>query len=202
MFGRSHIQVPMTSDAIVLTPERPRPRKFVVKSIEVGACPADWNILMQPTEDWGAKIERRVTARLDSETVVSGLAPATYLVSLGAPDSTCYAESQTVEMTGATEFRDPVVFRAHPAISLHGHLASHNSRTEGISIVLLSPVSDALQVELADARGHFRFRHLRPGSYRILTHPSIYREQRIEIDQQTPATITLERPEHTPNPDF
>lgn len=202
MFGLGQIQVPMTSDAIVLTPERPLSRKFVVKSIEVGACPADWTILMQPIEDWGAKLERRVTARLDSETVVSGLAPATYLVSLEAPDSTCYAESQTLEMTSATDFRDPVVLRVHPAISLHGHLASHDSRTEGISIVLLSPVSDALQVELADARGHFRFRHLRPGSYRILTHPSMYGEQRIEIEPQTPATITLERPEHTPNPGY
>ncbi len=204
MFGRSHIQVPMTSlDGVVLTLEQPRSRTFVVKSIEVGACPADWTILFQPAEDWAARLERRVPARLDKETIVTGLAPTTYFVSLEAADSTCYSESgQSLEMTSAAGINDPVVLRVHPAVTLHGRLASHHSRTEGTSIVLLSPASEALQVELADAFGHFKFRHLRPGSYRIMTYPPVNREQRIEIDQQTPATITLQRPDQTLDPDF
>ncbi len=202
VFQRSQVQVPITSpDGVALTPEPPRSRTFALKSVEVGACPADWAILLQPAEGWGTELERRVPARLDTETIVTGLAPTTYFVSLEAADSTCYPEpTPPLRMASSAGLSDPVVLRVHPALSLLGRLASLNSRTDDISIVLLSQASDTLQIELADARGNFKFRHLRPGSYRILTHPPIYREQRIEIDQQTPATITLERPDHTANP--
>jgi len=204
LFARSQIQVPMTGpDGAILTPEQPRSRTFVVKPVEVGACPSDWTIVIQATEDWGARLERRVAARLDSETIVAALAPTTYFVSLEAADSTCYAESgHHLEMTTEADVSEPAVLRVHPAVTLHGRLASRDSRTDGISIVLLPQACDALQVELTDADGHFKFRYLRPGSYRVLTQPPIYREQRIEIDQQTPATITLERPDQTPDPDF
>jgi hypothetical protein len=141
--------------------------------------------------------------------MVSGLAPARYLVSVAGLGETCHGPEGLVLDLSAPTSPAPFEISVHAAGAIHGRLEAGGRPSTGFAIVLLSNLADPgrpVQVVFPDAQSRFTFGALPPGRYRIAAQPAAAKVQsrwfaegtrlvEIDVPGGAPVEITLAAPQ-------
>ena len=139
-------------------------------------CPIAATLALTPLGDQpGLKsLSRTVDVKLTEPTVVTGLAPGSYLTALSGLGSACFGSSERIELDGSRD--QPIPLTVSPAALLKGRLIADESPPADYLVLLTaSETSGSTPAVLIAKPNHdasFSFAGLRPGRYTIAVVPA------------------------------
>jgi 5-hydroxyisourate hydrolase-like protein (transthyretin family) len=148
------------------------------------ACPQNVTVNFDSLDPWGIRFNITAQAGLAKEQTVPNLAPGRFRLSASDLGTGCYLAGESV-VDLSKNIEQPVVVQVAAAGSIRGVTPK-----PGDAIELMDAEGKQSQLAFSDAEGHFSFKTLHPGRYRITSQKSKQTKE-IEITGGTETTIDL-----------
>ncbi len=173
LFGRTTVEVAGDVDGLAIAMQKGRSSSLLLRNriAEGHPCSSNMQIRISSLEDWGADLERTLTAGFEKPARLDNLAPSRYLLTGKEDGADCYPTNETIlDLTGGSE-NGTTLIPVAPKGTIRGRLAADKQRMSQWSIVLLPAFATGnnslLRSTFADSEARFAFERLPPGRYRI-----------------------------------